>query len=194
MRIFLISLIFFFSSVCNAQLVTWNFSASISQKIGSLPEISLGDEITGSITFRSDAKDDLKGSKTEASYRAIDNIRLNVLDNEIISKKHDTGFNKILIRNNHPIGDSTDVEDVWFLGRALNDPTMFVNELTPIRISFFFIDRSANVFESLDLPIQPLSPNDFTSASGSLRFMNAEGFIIILTLDDIVFTPNMLAQ
>jgi hypothetical protein len=116
------------STIGHAQLVTWNFRAKVSQKIGSLPEISTGDEITGSITFISDAQNIKENSSTEASYRAIDNIRLKIINDELISKNKDIGFNKIVVRNNNSIGILNEVEDAWLLGRDLHDPVMFVNK------------------------------------------------------------------
>lgn len=187
-------LLLLLSSVCNAQLITWNFKASISHKLGSLPEISIGDVITGSITFISNTKNSSVGSSTEASYRAIDNIRLNIANIKLISKDKENGFNKIVVRNDDPIGNGPDKEDAWFFGRDLHDSEVFVNKLTPMRISFFFLDKSASAFDSLELPVQPLDPLDFTNTAGSLRLLNSDGFMVVITLDEIIFTPDLLAN
>jgi hypothetical protein len=186
--------LFFSNCAYSSDLITWNFAARISQKIGPLPELSVGDNVSGSITFISNSKNSTIESTTEANYRAIDNIRLTIHNVELIAKDKDIGFNKIIVRNNNPIGDSTAVEDVWFLGRDLRDPEVFVNKLTPLRISFFFIDKTATVFDTTELPLQPFATDDFTNTSGSIRFINSDEFIAIVTLDQIEFTPDLLAN
>ena len=191
----LLLFIFLFSSSANgSELITWNFAARVSQKIGPLPELSVGDNISGSITFISNTKNSTPESALEANYRAIDNIRLRINNVELISKNKDVGFNKIVVRNNNPIGDSSSVEDAWFLGRDLQDPEVFLNKLTPIRISFFFLDKTATVFENTELPLQTLSKDDFTQSSGTVRFLNSDGFVVTVTLDQISFTPDLLAN
>ena len=191
---FLLFIFLFSSSANSSELITWNFTARVSQKIGPLPELSIGDNITGSVTFIGDTKNRTLDSATEANYRAIDNIRLRINNEELISKNKDIGFNKIIVRNNNPIGNSSTVEDAWFLGRDLQDPEVFLNKYTPIRISFFFLDKTASVFENTELPLQTLSKDDFTHTSGSVRFINSDGFVVTVTLDQITFTPDLLAN
>ncbi len=187
-------ILFLSSSICYAQLISWNFSTKVSQKIGPIPEISIGDEIYGSITFASQSANIMPESLTEAEYRAIDNIRLNINNVKLISKNKDVGFNKILIRNNHTIGNTSIIEDAWLFGRDLHDPVKFVNDLTPIRITFFLLDKSAEVFDNLELPLQPLVTSDFTTSIGSIRFLNKDGFMAVIILNNIVFTPDVLAD
>ena len=39
-----------------------------------------------------------------------------------------------------------------------------------------------------------LSKDDFTHTSGSVRFLNSDGFVVTVTLDKITFTPDLLAN
>ena len=92
---FLLFIFLFSSSANSSELITWNFTARVSQKIGPLPELSIGDNITGSVTFIGGTKNRTLDSATEANYRAIDNIRLRINNEELISKNKDIGFPNI---------------------------------------------------------------------------------------------------